>query len=115
MILETLDLSVGEFEHATGWTLKPEGACHGDVCVPLGNAGPVAGRVSAAAVAGKLGMPLLHDPVVGLYALGHATLGGRALASAVAPELELPDVNGKPFKLSSLRGKKVVLVAWSPY
>ena len=115
MILEGLDLSVSEFERATGWTLKPEGACHGDVCVPLGSAAPVGGRVNAAAVAGKLGMPVLHDPETKLYALGHATLGGRALSSAVAPELELPNVDGNPFKLSSLRGKKVVLVAWSPY
>ena len=115
MILEGLDLSVSEFERATGWTLKPEGACHGDVCVPLRDASPADGRVSVAAVAEKLGMPLLHDPEVGLYALGHATLGGRALASAVAPELELPDLDGNVFRLSSLRGKKVVLVAWSPY
>ena len=34
---------------------------------------------------------------------------GRALTTAVAPELELPDADGKPFRLSSLRGKKVVL------
>ena len=115
MILTGLDLSIDDFERATGWELKPQGACHGETCVPLGSAAPAGGRVDVPAVADKLGMPVLHDAESGLYALGHATLGGRALASAVAPELELPDLNGKLFRLSSLRGKKVVLVAWSPY
>ena len=27
----------------------------------------------------------------------------------------LPDLDGKPFALESLRGQKVVLVAWEPY
>jgi hypothetical protein len=29
--------------------------------------------------------------------------------------LVLPDVDGHEFRLSSLRGQKVVLVAWAPY
>ena len=33
----------------------------------------------------------------------------------VAPELELPDADGNTFKLSSLRGQKVVLVAWASW
>jgi hypothetical protein len=66
------------------------------------------------AIAERLGMPLVaHGP--GLRALGPATVSGRALVSAEAPELTLDDFNGKPFRLSSLRGQKVVLVAWSPY
>ncbi len=32
-----------------------------------------------------------------------------------APDLVLPDLDGQPFELASLRGQKVVLVAWSPY
>ena len=28
-------LSADDAERATGWTLKPEGMCHDDVCVPL--------------------------------------------------------------------------------
>jgi peroxiredoxin len=42
-------------------------------------------------------------------------LGGRALVSAEAPELVLDDLEGREFRLSSLRGQKVVLVAWAPY
>jgi peroxiredoxin len=50
-----------------------------------------------------------------MWALGPETLGGRALATAEAPNLTLPDLDGNEFELASLRGNKVLLVAWSPY
>jgi hypothetical protein len=113
MILEHLHVSRREFEDGTGWALRPEGACRGDICVPLPEGG--AGTVDVAAVAPRLGMPLVHDEESGLSALGPASLGGHVLPSAEAPELELPELDGLEFRLSSLRGQKVVLVAWAPY
>ena len=50
-----------------------------------------------------------------VWAVGPAHVGGRTLVSAEAPELTLPDLDGNPFQLSSLRGQKVLMVAWSPY
>ena len=41
--------------------------------------------------------------------------GGRALASVDAPDLVLPDLQGRPFRLRSLRGSKVLLVAWASW
>ena len=38
-----------------------------------------------------------------------------ALSTAVAPELTLPTIDGEPFDLSSLRGQKVLLVAWASW
>jgi len=35
MILKTLYVDAQELERRTGWVIKPEGACKGDVCVPL--------------------------------------------------------------------------------
>lgn len=40
---------------------------------------------------------------------------GHALTSAQAPDLELPDLDGRPFALQSLRGQKVLLVAWASW
>ena len=40
---------------------------------------------------------------------------GLPLRSAVAPELELPDFRGGSFRLSSLLGTKVLLVAWASW
>ncbi|MBV9953222.1 MAG: hypothetical protein JO291_14810 [Acidimicrobiia bacterium] len=74
------------------------------------------GRVDVRVVADRLGMPIVTDTARGLSALGPETaVTGRALTTAVAPELELPDATGKPFRLSSLRGQKVVLLAWSSW
>ena len=112
MILEHLHPTVDAFARATGWEVKPEGACRGEVCVPL-QAGT--GGFDLPTVADRLGMPLVHDEAAGLWALGPATLSGRALPTATAPELDLPQWDGRPFRLSSLRGRKVVLVAWAPY
>ena len=109
MLLDTLDIDPGRFHAGTGWEIKPEGACKGEVCVPLPDGW------SLADAAQRLGMALVEEPTRGLWALGPETVTGRALVSAEAPELELSDLDGRPFRLSSLRGTKVVLVAWAPY
>lgn len=113
MILESLDIDRAAFEAGTGWQLKPEGACKGDVCIPLHPA-PGA-RVDVAAVARQMGLPLVADEEHGLWALGPESIGGRALTTAEAPELILPDLDGNEFRLSSLRGQKVLVYAWAPY
>ncbi len=112
MILETLAIDPVELERRTGWQIKPQGACKGDRCVPLPD---IAGqRVDARALAGRLGMPLVHDGPSGLWCLGPEA-GGRALAAVDAPDLVLPDLQDRPFRLRSLRGSKVLLVAWASW
>ncbi len=110
MILESLDIGPDAFAGGTGWDIKAEGACRGDVCVPLARGG-----FDLLATAERLRMAIVHDEASDLWALGPESLGDRALATAEAPELVLPDLNGNDFKLSSLRGQKVVLVSWAPY
>jgi len=111
MILEHVDIDARQFSAGTGWEIKPEGACMGDVCVPLQRDDDFDLRSTAE----QLGMALVHDGEEGLWALGPASLGSRALASAEAPDLRLSDFDGNEFHLSSLRGQKVVLVSWAPY
>jgi hypothetical protein len=115
MLLEQLRVSVDEFEAGSGWALKPQGACRGEVCVPLPADAVRDGEVDVAAVAERLGMPLIEDADAALWALGPETLSGHALPSAEAPELVLSDLDGNEFHLSSLRGQKVVIVSWAPY
>jgi hypothetical protein len=112
MISRTLDVSVLDFERQTGWAIRPEGACREDRCVPLDT--PPASTVNLELIAECLSMPLVHDDAAGMWCLGPEA-GGKALASAVAPELELPDWRGETFRLSSLRGQKVLLVAWASW
>lgn len=109
MILESLDITSDRFATETGWEVKPEGACKGDVCVPL------AGHFGLATTAERLGMAVVHDASHGVWAIGPESLNGRALVTAQAPDLTLKDLDGNDFHLRSLRGRKVVLVAWAPY
>ena len=113
MLLRSPHVSRSEFEAGTGWQLKPEGACQGEVCIPLSQ--PAGDPVDLARVADDIGMPLVAAPEFGLWSLGPASIGARALASAEAPDLRLPDLDGHEFRLSSLRGQKVLLFAWAPY
>jgi len=117
VLLERLEANVADFRDRTGWDVKPEGACRGEICVPLPQeAGAGTGALDVRVVADRLGMPIVHDEAHGVWALGPATAGaGRALPSAVAPELVLPDLDGREFRLSSLQGQKVVLVAWASW
>ena len=113
MILDRLDIDREAFHRGTGWDIKPEGACKGEVCVPLGAAAGAAFDLSATAE--RLGMALVRDDEHDLWALGPETLSGHALVTAAAPDLVLDDLDGNEFHLSSLRGQKVVIVAWAPY
>lgn len=108
MIVDRLDIGTDQFQQATGWEIKPEGACKSDVCVPLPD-----GDFDLLTVAERLGMAVVEEP--GLWALGPETLGGRALATADASDLRLPDLDGNEFSITSLRGRKVLVVSWAPY
>ena len=109
MLVDSLDIDAQAFHAATGWEIKPEGACKGEVCVPLPDG------FGLESTAERLGMAIVPDETSGMWAVGPESLTGRALVSATAPELVLNDLDGQEFRLSSLRGKKVVLVAWAPY
>ena len=113
MILTSLELDPREFERRTGWVLKPEGACKGDACVPLPD-DTGSETLDARMISRRLGMPLVHDGDTDVWCLGPEALG-RALTTAQTPDLILPDYQGKPFALRSLRGQKVLLVAWASW
>ncbi|MDA1074547.1 MAG: hypothetical protein O3A63_07280 [Proteobacteria bacterium] len=113
MLIESLEISKTQFEAGTGFQLKPDRACKGAVCIPLD--GAPGARIDVRKVAARLGMALVHDEPHKRWALGPETIGNRALTTAVAADLRLPDVNGNEFRLSDLRGQKVLLYAWAPY
>jgi len=116
VILDSLVVAQDAFEDRTGWRLEPQGACKGEVCVPLPAEVRNADGLDVRVLAERLGMPLVADEEHGLFALGPETgITGRALTTAEAPDVELPDLDGNPFRLSNLRGRKVLLVAWASW
>jgi hypothetical protein len=108
MILERLDAPPPELERRTGWSIKAEGACRGDVCVPL------KAPFDVRDLAQRLGMALVHDDRHELWALGPES-GGKALTSAQLPDIVLPDRDGREFALRSLRGTKLFMIAWASW
>ena len=116
MILTSLDgVTADAFAEHTGWAPKPEGLCRGEVCVPAPGSLRPDGTVDVEVAARRLGMPIVHDADRSVWAVGPATLGGRALATATAADPELITRDGNPFRLSALHGRKVLLVAWASY
>lgn len=108
VIVDRLDIGAEEFSEATGWEIKPEGACKAGQCVALADTG-----FDLLAAAERLGMAVVSEP--GLWAVGPETLAGRTLTTADASDFHLPDLDGEEFRITSLRGQKVLLVSWAPY
>jgi peroxiredoxin len=105
-----------DVERATGWSRKPEGMCRGAICVPLPAEAMRDHAVDLASLWRKLGNPVLHDESQEVWVLGAgAQQRTAALTGLVAPDFVLPDLAGKPHRLSDLRGSKVLLVTWASW
>jgi hypothetical protein len=103
---------------ALGWTLKPEGLCRDDVCVPVRDrTALVAGdRVDVLAAADALGRPSVLDAELGIVAVAlDREQRATALESLVAPDVTLRDLDGVPHRLSQWRGQKRLLHAFSSW
>lgn len=109
-------LSAADAERVTGWTLKPEGMCQDDMCVPLPADATQHGRVDVARFWNVLGRPVVHDATRQVWALGAgADERNAALSGLTAPDFTLPDLAGTPHTLSALRGNKVFLATWASW
>jgi hypothetical protein len=115
VIVDTLVMTPDDFARTTGWEIKPEGACKEERCVPLPEGVSRAdGRVEVRALAEHIGMPVVAEEARHIWAIGPPA-GGRVLESAALPDIVLPDFDGRQFDLASLRGQKVVIIAWGSY
>ena len=109
-------MSAADAGKVTGWTLKPEGMCRDDRCVPLPAAAVKGGDVDVEAFWQRLGGPVIASREGDVWALGApADERNAALDGLEAPDFTLPDVDGKPRTLSALRGKKVFLATWASW
>jgi len=109
-------LTAAAAEQATGWTLKPEGMCRDEICVPLPAGMAKDGRIDLAAFWRHMGHPVVSDAAGETWALGTgAEARNEALAGLEAPDFTLSDLDGKPHRLSELRGRKVFLTTWASW
>ncbi len=116
---EGLWMTSEELAAVTGWTLKPEGFCKGDVCVPVPN--PATdyvneGRVNVSALWVLLGKPVVSSDDQSVWCLGEdAAVRNDAMLSLEAPDFSLPDLNGHYHSLSDFRRKRVLLITWASW
>ena len=109
-------VSPADAERVSGWTLKPEGMCRDELCVPLPAEARRGGKIDLAAFWQTLGNPVLSDPSGDVWVLGTAADSrANALDGLEAPDFTLPDLAGVPHRLSDLRGKKVFLTTWASW
>ena len=110
-------LDAASVTELTGWALKPEGLCHGDVCVPVRDPElSVGGALDAARLADALQRPAVIDPVAGVVALGERSAERRGpIESGLAPDFTLPQLEGGTFTFSSIGRRKKLLLAWSSW
>lgn len=113
-------LSATDTAAITGWEMKPEGFCKGDVCVatPLGNPDRFV-QGDAINVSGfweLMGKPAVRTIGADVWLLGEGA-GSRndAMFSLQAPDFTLPDLDGKLHSLSDYRGKRVLLITWASW
>ena len=118
---DNLWLSTADLTRATGWELKPQGACLGDRCVPLPASRTAefqrpGDRFNLAALARQIGQPFAADEghAVWSFAPTPEAIGGK-LRTLEAPDFTLPDLDGKPHSLSDYRGRKVLLMSWASW
>src|SRR3954451_24267097 len=112
MLVDKPLVSADELGELWGWAPKAGGACQYDRCVRLPKRAD--DLVDVLDLARRLNMPVVHDEAHDVWAGGPEGVG-RFLDSAVCPEIVLPDLDGNPFDLASLHGKKVLLVAWASW
>ena len=109
-------MSAADAERVTGWTLKPEGMCRAELCVPMPASAVTGNDVDVEAFWKKLGGPVIASEAGDVWALGApAEERNAALEGLQAPDFTLPDIDGVPRALSELRGKKVFLATWASW
>ena len=113
MLFRSGSIDKESFEQATGWELKDQTACKGDICIPL--AAEHGEKLDLDQISEEIGLPLVAEPEHELWILGPGIFGTNAISSAECPDLVLPDLEGREFRLSSLLGQKVLVYAWAPY
>jgi len=103
------------------WTVRPEGVCKGQVCVPIPPARESefvqnGDRLNLAAFCRLLGDAVVHsDDLSAWVFLDAASRPSGYIPPLEAPDFALPDLDGCIHRLSDYRGNKVFLFAWASW
>ncbi len=122
--VQDLWVKAKDFSRINGFEVKPEGACYKDLCIPLKQDADNDLYVNrdgeswfnATGFAAKVQQAFVADRESKVWSFGMVPTARKAfLKSAIAPDFELQDRNDNNVKLSSLRGKKVLIITWASW
>jgi hypothetical protein len=112
-------VEAGGVQAALGWSVRPQGLCRGDTCIPVPPGSPLVGDgggIDLAELARLAGRPLALDLDERVAYLGRsAEARATQLATLDAPDFALPDLDGRVHRLSDHRGRKVFLIAYASW
>ena len=111
-------ISNSVLEQATGWSLKPEGLCRDQVCVPVLDVTALSkdDRVDLSEFARLVQQNIVIDAQRKVVALGEqAQIRGTEMATLEAPDFTLPDIHGRQVSFSDYNRRKRLLLAWSSW
>ena len=96
------------------FTVKPQGACREDICIPLAKELKRNGWLNLSGFARKLKQAVVNEG--GIWSFGEMPLlRGGFLQSRVAPDFAIQDRKGKTVRLSDFRGRKILLLSWASW
>ena len=96
------------------FTLKPEGACRADMCIPVPKALKSGPWFNLSGFAERVHQASVHE--AGVWSLGEMpVVRGDFYRSRVAPDFAVPDRKGRTVHLSDFRGKQVLLITWASW
>ena len=113
-----VSVSNSVLEQATGWSLKPEGLCRDQVCVPVRNVEALIknNQVDLAEFARLVQQNIVIDAQRKVVALGEqAQIRGTEMATLEAPDFTLPDIRGRQVSFNDYNRRKRLLLAWSSW
>ena len=111
-------VNADDFARATGWTLKAEGLCKGEICVPVRESAAMSNgeAIDIAEFARVTGRNVIIDADRNVLAMGEqASSRSASMATLDAPNFTLPDINGNLVSLSDFAKRKKLLLAWSSW
>jgi hypothetical protein len=109
-----------ELEKTTGWSIKPEGFCQGNTCIPYPKTETETfmqgSEINVSSFWNLMDRPILHDESGDTWMLGTSHKERLStLNSLKAPNFSLPGLDGKSHSLSDYKGKRVFLTTWSSW
>ena len=113
-----LGVSADDFARATGWTLKAEGLCKDEICVPVRDTAAMSNgsAIDVAEFVRATGRNMVIDSSRNVLAMGEqASSRAASMATLDAPNFTLPDINGNLVSLSDFANRKKLVLAWSSW